>query len=120
METSEDKLSILNQQLESFIQKECTSSKAISKFIFKELKESILKLFDNKLSNFIGALKQTKQEKYVLFIRHAESKYNAWRKKSPLFNFSQFYKNIEENRNPSITQTGVDQCKQLKQKLLDR
>ena len=67
--------------------------------------EKLLNILSNKESNFKNLLLQTISSKFIVFIRHAESDYNSWKKKS-LFNFPFFYKNTEENYDPKITEIG--------------
>ncbi|EAR93570.2 histidine phosphatase family (branch protein 1) (macronuclear) [Tetrahymena thermophila SB210] len=103
--------------------------KQIYDILLKKIKEEdhydinnsqFLKLLSKELGtdikNFIEYIMKLAETKKIYFIRHAESKYNHWKKKS-LFNMSFRYQKIEANIDPEITQKGKDQCKSLQQKM---
>ena len=87
-------------QIEALIRKETHTYSSIKQYFQRNLNEK-------NLLNYIEFLEGIFEKKTVIFIRHAESGYNEWRKKS-IFNLPFTYKNIPENHDPSITNRGEE------------
>ena len=86
-------------QIENLIRKEIHSFNSIEKFFEKALKEQ-------SIIEYINFLEGLYEKKIIIFVRHAESLYNEWRKKS-ILNLPFTYKNIPENHDPIITKKGL-------------
>jgi len=72
----------------------------------------LIQTFPDILEHFESRLKQ----KIILFIRHAQSQYNAWKIKN-IINLLTVYENKIENYDPCLTELGNNQCKNLKREL---
>ena len=71
-----------------------------------------IEICQKKYGDFQKLFTERLKQKNIIFVRHAQSGYNEW-KKSSILNMVTSYKNTIDNYDPSITNTGKEQCKAL-------
>ncbi len=104
--------------MENNLISEDNTTKTINDFLRSNVQineESIKNIFTDlfkmtKKQLFLEEIFKQLKTKKIIFIRHAQSQYNSW-KRNEWYNPFKKYENKVENYDPSITEQGKLQCK---------